>query len=73
MRAEAVQSAVFLVVCDNSLAFTILHDQIQSEVFDEVIRVVSQRLAVQSVKKGMTRSVSGSTAPVCLSTFPELL
>lgn len=41
LRNESVDSAVFLVVCDDTLAFAVLHDQISGEVFDEVLSVVS--------------------------------
>jgi hypothetical protein len=38
---ESVDSSVFLVVCDNTLADTILHDQVGGEELDEVLGVVS--------------------------------
>jgi hypothetical protein len=41
LRDEPVDCAVFLVVCDNTLADAVLHDQIGSEELDEVLGVVS--------------------------------
>ena len=41
---EAVDVAVFEVECDHALALSVLHDQIQREVLDEVVGVVVQRL-----------------------------
>jgi hypothetical protein len=36
-----VDCAVFLVVCDNTLADTVFHDQIGSEELDKVLGIVS--------------------------------
>ncbi len=44
--SESVQSTVFLVVGNDTLAFTILHDQVKSEIFDKVVGVMSERLAI---------------------------
>ena len=46
MRAEPVQCAVFLIVCNHAFAFAVLHDQIQREVFNEIVGIVPQRLPV---------------------------
>lgn len=68
-----MQSAVFLVVGEDTTAFTILHNQVDGEVLDEVVGVVSERLAVESVQKSVTSSVSGGTASVGLTTLAKLL
>lgn len=70
---ESVQGAVLLVVGEDTTALTILHDQIQGEVLDEVVGVVSERLAVKSVEKSVTGSISSSTASVGLATLAVLL
>jgi hypothetical protein len=70
---ESVQSAVLLVVGEDTAALTILHDQVEGEVLDEVVGLVAERLAVKSVKKGVAGSVSGSTASVSLATLSVLL
>ena len=36
--------AVFEVECDHALALSVLHDQVQREVLDEVVGIVVQRL-----------------------------
>lgn len=38
---EAVEGTVFLVVCEDTLADAVLHDQVEGEVFNEVVGVVS--------------------------------
>ena len=49
VRAKAVECAIFLVVRDDTLALTIFHNQVQGEVLDKVVGVVSEGLAVESV------------------------
>lgn len=70
---ESVEGAVLLVVGENTAAFTILHDQVEGEVLDEVVGVVSERLAVEGVEKGVAGTVSSSAAAVGLATLAELL
>jgi hypothetical protein len=41
LRDEPVDGTVFLVVGNNTLANTVLHDQISGKVLDEVFRVVA--------------------------------
>jgi hypothetical protein len=68
-----MQSTVLLVIGKNALAFAIFHKQIKREVFDEVVGIVSERLAVECVEESVSGSVSGSTASVCLSSLSKLL
>jgi hypothetical protein len=68
-----VNSSVFLIVGDNTLADTILHNQVSSKEFNEIFGVVSERLAIKSVKESMASSVSGSTATICLTTLSIFL
>jgi hypothetical protein len=68
-----VESSVFLVVSQDTLADAILHDQVSGEELNEVLGVVPQRLSVESVKKSVPSPVSGSAASICLTTFAELL
>jgi hypothetical protein len=70
---ESVQGAVLLVVGEDTAALTILHNQVEGEVLDEVVGLVSERLSVESVKKGVAGSVSSSAASVSLSTLSVLL
>ena len=41
MRAESVECAIFLVVCNDTLAFAIFHYQVKSEVLYKVVGVMS--------------------------------
>lgn len=70
---ESVQSAVLLVVGEDTAALTVLHDQVEGEVLDEVVGLVAEGLAVEGVKEGVAGSVSGSTASVGLATLAVLL
>lgn len=70
---ESVDGSVFLVVSNDTLADTVLHDQVSRKVLDEVVGVVSEGLAVKSVQKSVTSPVGSGTAPVCLTTLAELL
>jgi len=71
--AEPVKSTVLLVVSHDTLALAVLHDQISSEVLDEVVGVVAERLTVESVKKSVSSSVSSSATPVGLATLAVVL
>lgn len=71
--AEAVDGTILLVVGNDTLALAVLHDQISGEVLDEVVGVVGERLAVESVKKSVTGSVGGGAASVGLTTLTVLL
>ena len=67
--AESVESAILHVEGDDTNTLTILHDQIQSEVFDEKVGVVSERLTVEGMQQSMPSSVSSSSTTVCLTTL----
>lgn len=68
-----MESAVFLIVSEDATTLAVLHDQVESEEFDEVVCAVSERLAVERVKKGVTGAIGDGTASVCLATLAELL
>jgi hypothetical protein len=70
---EAVQGTIFLIVGEDTTALAILHDQVESEVLDEVVGVVAERLAVESVEKSVAGTISGSAATVGLATLAVLL
>ena len=46
MGAETVEGAIFLVVSNYAFAFAIFHYQVKGEVFDKIVGVVSEGLAV---------------------------
>lgn len=56
VRAEAVEGAVFLVIGDHSDTCAVLHKEVEDEEFDEVVCIVPERLAVESVQQGMAGS-----------------
>ena len=70
--AETMQSTIFHIESDDTDAFAILHNEVEGEVLDKEVRIVAERLAVERVEKGVTRSVSGSCTPICLTTLAEL-
>jgi len=71
--AEAVESTIFLVVGNDTLALTILHDEVNGEELDEVVCVVSEGLSVKSVEQCVAGSVGGGTAAVCLTSLAKFL
>jgi hypothetical protein len=73
LSAESVNGTILLVVGNDTLALAVLHDQVGGEVLDEVVGVVAEGLAVESVKKSVTGSVSGGATSVGLATLAELL
>jgi hypothetical protein len=70
---EAVESAVLLVVRQDTAALAVLHDEVNGEVLDEVVGVVPEGLAVEGVKESVAGTVGSSTATVSLATLSELL
>ena len=57
---EAVDGAVVEVPGDDAGAASVgLHDQVEREIFDEELRVVLQRLAVERVQDGVAGAVGG--------------
>ena len=67
-----MEGAVFHVERNDTNTLAILHDQVQSEVFDEILRVMAKGLAVEGVKDSVASSVGSSGTTVCLSTLAEL-
>lgn len=70
--SEPVQCSVFHVKCDDTYTLSVLHDQIKSEVLNEEIGVMTQRLAVEGVKESVAGTISGSSATVCLASLAVL-
>jgi hypothetical protein len=69
---ETVERTVFHVERNDTNTLAILHDQVQGKIFDEEIRVVSERLAVKGVEEGVASTVSSRSATVRLTTFAIL-
>jgi hypothetical protein len=72
VRSESVERSILHVEREHTDTFTVLHEQVERKVFDEEVGVVAERLAVEGVKNGVTRSVGGGGAPVSLSSLSEL-
>ena len=47
--SEPVKSTILHVQSDDSNAFTLVHDEIESEVLDKKVGVVSERLTIKSM------------------------
>lgn len=62
VSSETVKSAIFHIQGNDTNTFTVLHDEIQCEIFDEEVGVVTKRLSVKRVEERMAGSIrSGST------------
>ena len=65
--AELVHGSVLHAHGHDSVALSVVHQQVGGEVLDEEDGVVLERLAVQSVQHGVTSAISGSGASVGLA------
>jgi len=72
VAAETVKSAILHVESDYANTLTILHDQVEGEILNEVGRVVPKRLTIEGVQDGMTSPVSSSCTAVGLPTLAVL-
>jgi hypothetical protein len=68
VRAETVKGTILHVQSEDTTALAVLHDEIQSEVLDEEVGVVAERLSVKSVENGVTGTISDGSATVSLTT-----
>ena len=69
VRTESVDRAIFQVERHHTHTLAIFHDQIQGKVLNKVSGIMTQRLAVQSVKHSMSRAVCSGSATVGLATL----
>ena len=72
MRAEAVKGTVLHVERDDTNALAVLHNQVEGEILDEEVGVVTEGLAVECVEEGVTGTVGSSRASVCLAALTIL-
>merc|ERR1719352_104818 len=70
---EPVDGAVLQAESNHSPALSILHQQVDGKVLDEVVAVIAEALAVQSVEEGVTGPVSNAAAPVSLTSLAVLV
>jgi len=69
VAAEAMKSTILHVESDYTNTLTILHDQVESEILNEIGCVVSKRLTIESMQDGVTSTVSSSGTAVSLATL----
>ena len=69
MGPKTMQRAILHVQRYDTDTLAILHNEVQSKIFDKKVGVVSQGLPVKCVEKGMTSTISGSSTTVSLSPF----
>lgn len=72
LGVETMKCSVFQTERNHSSAFSILHQQVQGKVLDEVVAIVAQRLAVERVQQRVAGSVRHAAASVSLAAFAEL-
>lgn len=75
MSSKSVQLTGLEFPRQNSLAAPTVHQEIEGEVLDEVVHLVTKTLSVKGVKHGVTGSIGDRTGPTCraaLSKFQRL-
>jgi hypothetical protein len=72
VRPESVERSVLEVERNDTDALSVLHQQVQGEVLDEEVGVVSERLSVEGVKDGVSGSVGSGSTSVSLSALSEI-
>lgn len=72
LSVEAMQRPILQAERDHTAALIAFHQQIESEILDEVVAVVAQRLAIECVQQWVTGSVGHATASMSLATLAEL-
>lgn len=72
VSTEAVEGSVLHVQGDDANAFAILHDEVKSKIFNEEVSIVFERLSVERVQDGVSRSVCSSSATVSLTALAVL-
>jgi hypothetical protein len=64
-----MKSPVFHIERYDANTFSAIHDQIESEIFNEEGGVMTQGLAIKGVKDSVTRTVCCSGAAIGLTAF----
>lgn len=72
VRTEPVKCTVLHVQRDDTHTLAVLHDQVEREVLDKEVGVVTEGLAVQGVEERVAGTVGSSSTTVCLTTLAEL-
>jgi len=72
VSTEAMNGSILEVEGEDTAAGAVFHDQIESKVLDEEGAVIAEGLAVEGVKKGVSRSICSSAATDGLSSLSKL-
>ena len=72
VRAEAVERAVLHVKRHDTDTLAALHDEVEREVLDEEVSVVTEGLTVERVEEGMAGTVGSGSATIRLATLAVL-
>lgn len=67
-----MQRSILHVESEHTDTFAVLHQEVERKVLDEKVCVVAERLAVEGMKDGVTRSVGGGSTSVGLSSLSVL-
>jgi hypothetical protein len=70
--SESVKFSVFHVEGNDAQTFAILHDDVQSKIFDEKVGVVTERLTVEGEQKCMASTIRSSSTSIRLPALPVL-
>lgn len=71
MSSESVQLTGFEFPRQDPLAAPTVHQQIEGEVLDEVVHLVTKTLSVKGVKHGVTGPIGDRAGSTCQAAFSE--
>lgn len=72
VSSESVQKSGLQFPSQNPFAASSVHQQIESEILDEIVHVVTKTLAIKSVKHRVASTISNGTGSLSLSAFAKL-
>lgn len=72
VSTEAVEGSILHVQGDDANTFAVLHNEVKSKIFNEEVSVVFERLSVERVEDGVSRSICSSSATVSLTALAVL-
>merc|ERR1719494_1312994 len=70
--SDSVKGSIFKAEGKNTQAPSFVHQKIHCKVLDEIVTIISERLAIQCVKQRMSSTISNSTASMGLTTFAKV-
>lgn len=72
MSPESVQKSGFQFPGQNPFATSAVHEQVESEIFDEIMNVITKTLPIEGVKHRVAGSIGDGASSLSLSTFAKL-